>query len=65
MQNLGVRHLEYGVTDAHYDTVAAALLWTLEQGLGPDFTPATKDAWTATYVTLATVMKDSAHAAEA
>jgi hemoglobin-like flavoprotein len=65
VQNLGVRHLEYGVTDTHYDTVAAALLWTLEQGLGPDFTPATKDAWTATYVTLATVMKDAAHAAEA
>jgi protoheme ferro-lyase len=28
----------YGVIDAHYAPVGAALLWTLEQGLGPAFT---------------------------
>ena len=31
---MGRRHAVYGVTDEHYDTVASALLWTLEQGLG-------------------------------
>ena len=30
---LGKRHSRYGVTDYHYDTVATALLWTLERGL--------------------------------
>jgi nitric oxide dioxygenase len=54
----------YGVTDAHYDTVAVALLETLEKGLGPGFTPAVREAWTTTYTTLATVMKDAASARE-
>ena len=31
---LGRRHGTFGVTDAHYETVASALLWTLEMGLG-------------------------------
>lgn len=53
---LGERHKGYGVTTAHYAPVGAALLWTLEQGLGPDFTPEVKAAWTKTYETLAGVM---------
>jgi len=60
VQALGRRHVGYGVTDAHYDTVGAALLWTLEQGLGADFTPDVRDAWTATYTTLAGVMRSAA-----
>ena len=63
VQQLGVGHLDYGVEASHYDTVGAALLWTLEQGLGDDFTEEVKAAWTETYVTLATVMKDAAAAA--
>jgi hemoglobin-like flavoprotein len=57
---LGTRHVAYGVRDPHYDTVGAALLWTLEKGLGEAFTPEVREAWTATYTTLATVMKDAA-----
>lgn len=57
---LGVRHVGYGVTDQHYRTVASALLWTLEQGLGDAFTPATRAAWTECYVTLADVMQQAA-----
>ena len=57
VQNLGRRHAGYGVTDAHYDTVGGALLWTLEKGLGPDFTPDVKSAWTTVYTLLATTMK--------
>ncbi len=53
---LGQRHKGYGVTAAHYAPVGAALLWTLEQGLGPDFTPDVKAAWTETYTALAGVM---------
>jgi len=34
VQALGRRHASYGVTDDHYDMVAEALFWTLQQGLG-------------------------------
>ena len=60
VQDLGRRHAGYGVTERHYDTVGAALLWTLEKGLGRAFTPELKDAWTDVYGLLATVMKDAA-----
>ena len=60
VQDLGRRHAGYGVEDAHYDTVGGALLWTLEQGLGADFTPDVREAWTAAYGVLATTMKDAA-----
>ncbi len=53
---LGQRHREYGVTTAHYAPVGAALIWTLEKGLGADFTPEVKAAWTETYTALAGVM---------
>lgn len=53
---LGERHKGYGVTAAHYAPVGTALLWTLEQGLGPEFTPEVKAAWTETYTALAGVM---------
>ena len=60
VRDLGRRHAGYRVKDAHYDTVAAALLWTLEQGLGDDFTPSTKDAWATCYGVLAGEMKAGA-----
>jgi hemoglobin-like flavoprotein len=63
VQALGRRHATYGVKPAHYDTVAAALLWTLGQGLGDAFTPSVEAAWTEAYTILATVMKDAAAAA--
>jgi hemoglobin-like flavoprotein len=60
VQALGRRHVGYGVVDGHYETVGKALLWTLERGLGPDFTPEVRDAWAAAYGLLATVMKQAA-----
>jgi len=62
VEDLGRRHVGYGVTAAHYEPVGAALLWTLEQGLGPDFTPPVKAAWTEAYMTLAGVMQKAAAA---
>lgn len=56
---LGARHHTYGVDDRHYETVGAALLWTLEQAQKADFTPDTKEAWTAVYSLLAETMKDA------
>jgi hemoglobin-like flavoprotein len=60
VQDLGRRHVKYGVKDQHYDTVGAALLWTLETGLGSAFTPEVKDAWATAYGVLAKTMKDAA-----
>jgi hemoglobin-like flavoprotein len=57
---LGRRHEHYGVKDADYDSVGAALLWTLEQGLGDEFTPEVRAAWAEAYLTVATVMRRAA-----
>ena len=58
---LAVKHVGYGVTAEHYAPVGAALVWTLEQGLGNDFTPETRDAWIAAYTLLSGVMIDEAY----
>ena len=60
VEDLGRRHVGYGVTAQQYEPVGAALLWTLEKGLGNDFTPPVKEAWTETYMTLAGVMQTAA-----
>lgn len=62
VEDMGRHHVAYGVTEAHYDTVGSALIWTLGQGLGEQFTPAVKDAWVETYTTLASAMKQAAYA---
>lgn len=49
-----------GETAGLYEPVGAALLWTPDKGLGPDFTPPLKAAWTETYMTLAGVMQAAA-----
>ena len=49
VRDLGRRHAGYGVRQAHYDTVGTALVWALEQGLGDDFTPATRQAWSSAF----------------
>jgi len=61
-QDLARKHVDYGVKPAHYDTVGAALLWTLEQGLGSKFTEDVKTAWATAYGILSQVMKDAAYA---
>ena len=60
VQALGRRHVAYGVKDEHYATVGAALLWTLEKGLGDAFTPEVKEAWAAVYGILADTMMKAA-----
>lgn len=60
VQKLGKSHVAYGVQNKHYETVGTALLWTLEQGLGKDFTAETKQAWVETYKLVAGAMQDAA-----
>ena len=59
---LGRRHVGYGVRPEHYDIVGAALLATLEEGLGDVFTPATRDAWAAAYRLVAEAMQRAGEA---
>jgi len=56
LRALARRHVRYGVRDEHYASVGTALLWTLEQGLGFDFTPEVRDAWATAYGLLSSVM---------
>jgi len=60
LRDLGARHAGYGVNDRDYQTVGTALLWALERGLGPAFTPELKTAWSAVYEVLADTMKAGA-----
>jgi hemoglobin-like flavoprotein len=56
LQQLGHRHETYGVLPAHYATVGAALLKTLGQGLGGEFTDDVEQAWTDVYGVMVGVM---------
>jgi nitric oxide dioxygenase len=53
---LGARHVRYGVVPEHFELVGEALLWTLEQGLGEEFTPEVHDAWAAAFGVIARAM---------
>lgn len=44
-------------------SAAGALLWTLGQGLGEEFTPEVKEAWGTVYGVLAATMQEGAAAA--
>jgi hemoglobin-like flavoprotein len=60
VQELGRRHVGYGVRDEHYATVGSALLWALERALGDAFTPDVKAAWVSAYRVLSQTMLDAA-----
>jgi hemoglobin-like flavoprotein len=58
---LAKRHVAYGARPEHYPVVGAALLWTLEKGLGNGWTPEVADAWKAAYATLSGFMISQAY----
>jgi nitric oxide dioxygenase len=58
---LATRHVGYGAKPEHYPVVGAALLWTLEQGLGEAWTADLAAAWTAAYTTLSGYMISEAY----
>ena len=60
IQALGRVHARYGVREEHYDTVGAALMWTLDRMLGARFDDETADAWATAYHVLATLMIEAA-----
>ena len=62
---LAKKHVGYGVEAAHYSLVGAALLWTLEKGLGEAWTPDVASAWTEAYGTLSGFMIGEAYGQQA
>lgn len=50
------RHAGYGVKPEHYAAVGTTLIWTLQRGLGDDWTPELANAWQLCYQELSTVM---------
>jgi len=62
VQELGRRHGGYGVKTRDYGVVEEALLWALEEELGPAFQRNLKAAWSAAYWTVSSIMIDAADA---
>jgi hemoglobin-like flavoprotein len=58
---LATRHVAYGAKAEHYPLVGQALLWTLEQGLGKDWTVDVAEAWTAAFTMLCSFMINQAY----
>jgi hemoglobin-like flavoprotein len=59
LRELGARHVTYGVQNAHYATVGAALIWTLRQSLGPAFSVEVEAAWSALYGLISDTMRQA------
>ena len=60
IEDLGVRHVDYGVEDKDYDTAGDALLWALERVLGPALSTEARAAWAACYAMVAGTMMAAA-----
>jgi nitric oxide dioxygenase len=56
IEAMAIRHVHYGVRPAHYRLIGKALLWTLQQGLGRDFTSDVEAAWLECYTVLSDTM---------
>ncbi len=59
IHELGGRHADYGVSDAHFHTFREALLGALAARLGAGFTPEVREAWIVAYDALADAMKEA------
>jgi len=56
LQELGRRHVDYGVRPEHYATLSSALLWALGQALDTEFSPDVRAAWTEVIETISATM---------
>ncbi|WP_430461325.1 globin family protein [Thalassolituus sp. LLYu03] len=61
LQQMAVKHLDYGVKVDDYTPVGNALLYALKTGLADAYTDDVKEAWTETYRVVATVMRQAAY----
>lgn len=60
LRQMGLRHLEYHLSDEQYEVFCEALLWTLHRCLREEFTVETRDAWAKGYWLLAETIKTGA-----
>ena len=58
IEELGSRHGAYAVRHDHYESVGAARLWALGQGLGEEFTAEAEEAWAELYGLVASIMME-------
>ena len=64
LHGMGVKHIEYGVTDEMYDWVGECLIATMCEVAGNDWSKKIEGAWLEAYTAIASMMKAGA-AAEA
>lgn len=65
LREMGVRHIRYGATPAHYGVVRDVLIATLAQHAGAAWNEQLASDWTAALNAVAGIMLDGARAAEA
>ena len=56
VQDFGRRYIGHRVKKKDYEHVGEALLWTLEQKLGQNFTPTVQKAWSSVYTLISSVL---------
>ena len=61
LQQLAIKHVDYGVKVDDYTPVGNALLFALKTGLGNEFTDEVKEAWRDLYIVVADVMRSAAY----
>ncbi|CAH1263590.1 NGB [Branchiostoma lanceolatum] len=57
LTELGALHYKYGVQPNYFDTVGAALIYTLETNLGDKMTPDVRQGWVQVYGIVGATMK--------
>lgn len=62
LKNLGARHVKYGAISEYYPYFGEALLLTLQDYLGADWTPPVKQAWRDAYNSIVNLMLEGATA---
>ena len=65
LEELGRRHVAYGVKETHYETVGTALILTLREMLGASLSDQIEAAWIAAYTLIAGTMQRAAYALQA
>jgi hemoglobin-like flavoprotein len=60
LKALGQRHAAYGVKDAHYPILSAALIWAFGIAVEDEFSPELKSAWQTLIGAVSTVMRTGA-----
>jgi nitric oxide dioxygenase len=59
-EELGRKHLTYGVQDYHYEKLRSALLWAMGQALGLEFDRETRTAWDELLSAISSIMLNGA-----